>query len=66
MYSFSAATGQTEAQPEGLMETTVDFPELEFFNRSITKRIIEPQDSFLKVISSAQVWSAVSVEGGCV
>ena len=40
-YSFNAATGQTEAEPEGEKVTSIVFPGLEVFSRSVTTKLIE-------------------------
>ena len=48
VYSFKAANGRIEAQPEGENVISVDFPGLEVFNRSVTTKLIESRDSFLK------------------
>ena len=42
MYSFNSATGQTEAEPEGEKVTSIVFPGLEVFSRSVTTKLIEP------------------------
>ena len=61
IYSFNAANGQIDAQPEDEKVTSVDFPGLEVFNRSVTTKLIESRDSFLK-LSLRQMMSAVSVQ----
>ena len=53
IYSFSAASGQIEAQPEDEKVISIDFPGLEVFNRSGTTKVIESCDSFLKFRSKA-------------
>ena len=53
IYSFSAASGQIEAQPEDENVTSTDFPGLKVFNRSVTTKVIESCDSFLKFRSKA-------------
>ena len=53
IYSFNAANGQIEAQPEEEKVTSVDFPGLEVFYRSVTTKLIESQDSFLNFRSKA-------------
>ena len=53
IYSFNAANGQIEAQPEDEKVISVDFPGLEVFNRSVTTKLIESRDSFLKFRSKA-------------
>ena len=52
-YSFSAASEQIEAQPEDEKVISADFPGLEVFNRSVTTKVIESCDSFLKFRSKA-------------
>jgi len=53
IYSFNAANGQIEAQPEDENVISVDFPGLEVLNRSVTTKLIESRDSFLKFRSKA-------------
>ena len=53
IYPFSAANGQIEAQPEGEKVISIDFPGMEVFNRSVTTKVIESCDSFLKFRSKA-------------
>ena len=53
IYSFNAANGQIEAQPEDEKVISVDFPGLDVFNRSVTTKLIESRDSFLKLRSKA-------------
>ena len=53
IYSFNTANGQIEEQPEDEKVISVDFPGLEVFNRSLTTKLIESQDSFLKFRSNA-------------
>ena len=52
-YSFSAASEQIEALPEDEKVISTDFPGLEVFNRSVTTKVIESCDSFLKFRSKA-------------
>ena len=53
IYSFSAASGQIEAKPEDEKVISIDFPGLEVFNRSVTTKVYESCDSFLKFRSKA-------------
>ena len=48
MYSFSAASGQIEAQPGDEKVISIDYPGLEVFNRSLKTMVIESCDSFRK------------------
>ena len=41
IYSFNAASGQIEAQPEDENVISIDFPGLEVFNRSVATKLIE-------------------------
>ena len=40
IYSFNAANGQIEVQPEDENVISVDFPGLEVFNRSVTTKLV--------------------------
>ena len=62
IYSFDAADGQIEAQPEDEKVISVDFPGLEVVNRSITTKLIESRDSFLKFRSKADNVSCLCAE----
>ena len=53
IYSFNATNGQIEAQPEDENVISVDFPGLEVYNRSVTTKLIECRDTFLKFRSKA-------------
>ena len=41
IYSFNAASGQTETQPVDEKVISIDFPCLEVFDRSVTSKLIE-------------------------
>ena len=41
IYSFNAASGQTETQPVDEKVISIDFPCLEVFDRSVTSQLIE-------------------------
>ena len=53
IYSFNAASGQTETQPVDEKVISIDFPCLEVFDRSVTSQLIEFWDFFLKFRSKA-------------
>ena len=53
IYSLNAANGQIEAQPEDQTVISINFHGLEVFNRSVTTKLIESRDSFLKFRSNA-------------
>ena len=62
IYSFSAADRQIEAQPADENVISIDFPGLEVFNRSVTTKLIESRDSFLKFRSKADNVSCLYAE----
>ena len=61
IYSFNAASGQTETQPVDEKVILIDFPCLEVFDRSVTSKLIESWDPFW-ILGLKQLMSAVSVQ----
>lgn len=57
IYSLNAASRQIKAQSEDENVISVHFPGLVVFNRTVTTKLIESRDSFLKFrFKAAYVW----------